>query len=184
MSIISQLNETTTRKEQDEDAYFFVLIGKNLRACRFSCSVISNSLQPNGLQSTRLLCQWNFPGKNTGVGCHFLLQGIFPTQGSNLCLLCLPPCSQILSRISKNHYYLKNTIRARNVSHSHFLKKRKHNTLFFKYFWKDVRKLETVETFRDQGGILENEMEGRYFTLYLLYLSGFCNMSPYHLFLN
>ena len=35
----------------------------------------------------RLLCQWNFPGKNTGVGCHFLLQGIFPTQGSNPHLL-------------------------------------------------------------------------------------------------
>ena len=31
----------------------------------------------------RLLCPWNFPGKNTGVGCHALLQGIFPTQGSN-----------------------------------------------------------------------------------------------------
>ena len=30
---------------------------------------------------------WGFPGKNTGVGCHFLLQGIFPTQGSNLHLL-------------------------------------------------------------------------------------------------
>ena len=29
------------------------------------------------------------PGKNTGVGCHFLLQGVFLTQGSNLCLLCL-----------------------------------------------------------------------------------------------
>ena len=29
------------------------------------------------------------PGKNTGVGCHALLQGIFPTQGSNLCLSCL-----------------------------------------------------------------------------------------------
>ena len=36
---------------------------------------------------TRLLCSWDFPGKDTGVGCHFLLQGIFPTQGSNLCLL-------------------------------------------------------------------------------------------------
>ena len=32
-------------------------------------------------------CPWDFPGKNTGVGCHFLLQGIFPTQGLNLCLL-------------------------------------------------------------------------------------------------
>ena len=37
----------------------------------------------------RLLCPWNFPDKNTGVGCHFLLQGIFPTQGSKLCLLSL-----------------------------------------------------------------------------------------------
>ena len=32
---------------------------------------------------TRLLCLWDFPGKNTGVGCHFLLQGIFPAQGLN-----------------------------------------------------------------------------------------------------
>ena len=35
----------------------------------------------------RFLCPWDFPGKSTGVGCHFLLQGIFPTQGSNLGLL-------------------------------------------------------------------------------------------------
>ena len=34
-------------------------------------------------QPTRLLCPWDSPGKNTGVGCHFLLQGIVPTQGSN-----------------------------------------------------------------------------------------------------
>ena len=39
--------------------------------------------------SIRLLCPWNSPGKNTGVGCHALLQGIFPTQGSNPYLLCL-----------------------------------------------------------------------------------------------
>ena len=32
---------------------------------------------------TKLLHPWDFPGKSTGVGCHFLLQGIFPTQGSN-----------------------------------------------------------------------------------------------------
>ena len=35
------------------------------------------------------LSPWNFPGKSTGVGCHFLLQGIFPTQGSNL-VSCIP----------------------------------------------------------------------------------------------
>ena len=37
------------------------------------------TLGPHGLEPTRLLCPWNFPSKNTGVGCHFLLQGIFPT---------------------------------------------------------------------------------------------------------
>ena len=37
--------------------------------------------------SARLLCSWHFPGKNIGVGCHFLLQGIFLTQGSNPGLL-------------------------------------------------------------------------------------------------
>ena len=37
----------------------------------------------------QVLCARNFPGKNTGVGCHFLLQGIFPAQGSNPCLLHL-----------------------------------------------------------------------------------------------
>ena len=40
------------------------------------------TLQPYGLQPTRLFCPWDFSGKNTGVGCHFLLQGSFPTQGS------------------------------------------------------------------------------------------------------
>ena len=42
-----------------------------------------------GFYSTRHFCQWDFPGKNTRVGCHFLLQWIFLTQGSNLHLLCL-----------------------------------------------------------------------------------------------
>ena len=44
---------------------------------------MSNSLRPYGLEPTRLLCPSDSPGKNTGVGCHALLQGIFPTQGSN-----------------------------------------------------------------------------------------------------
>ena len=43
-------------------------------------------LQPHGLQSAKLLCPWDSPGKNTWVSCHFLLQGIFPTWGSNPCL--------------------------------------------------------------------------------------------------
>ena len=40
---------------------------------------------------------WDSPGKNTGVGCHALLQGIFPTQGLNP---GLPPCSQTLQPLS------------------------------------------------------------------------------------
>ena len=39
---------------------------------KWSCSVVSNSERPHGLQSTRLLCPWDFPGKSTGVGCHCL----------------------------------------------------------------------------------------------------------------
>ena len=55
--------------------------------CAFS--VMSNSLRLYGLQPTRLLCPWDSPGKNTGVGYHALLQGIFPTQGLSPCLLRL-----------------------------------------------------------------------------------------------
>ena len=63
----------------------------------FNRSVVSDSLQPHGLQPSRLLCPWNSPGKNPGVGCHSLLQGIFLTQGSNLGLL---HCQQILYHLS------------------------------------------------------------------------------------
>ena len=51
-------------------------------------SVLSDSLLPYGLQCAKLLSSWNFPGKNIGAGCHFLLQRIFPNQGSNPGLLC------------------------------------------------------------------------------------------------
>ena len=64
---------------------------------RVSRSVVSDSLWPHGLQPSRLLSPWNSPGKNTGVGCHSLLQGIFPTQGWNLVLL---HCRQILYHLS------------------------------------------------------------------------------------
>ena len=51
-----------------------------------SCSVVSDSWRPHGLQPTRLLCPWDSPGKNTGVGCHVLLQG---------CIYLLPIYSQV-----------------------------------------------------------------------------------------
>ena len=52
-----------------------------------SHSVVSDSLQHHEPWPAKFLCPWDFPGKNTGVGCHFLLQGIFPIQRSNSSLL-------------------------------------------------------------------------------------------------
>ena len=52
--------------------------------CVCACSVMSNSLQSHGLQPTRLLCPWYFPGKNTGVGCHLHLQGNLPAAAKSL----------------------------------------------------------------------------------------------------
>ena len=51
--------------------------------------IMPNFLLPHELQPTRLLCPWDFPDKNTRVGCHGLPQGIFLTQGSNPCFLRL-----------------------------------------------------------------------------------------------
>ena len=62
-----------------------------------SCSVMSNFLWPNGLYLARLLCPWNSPGQNTRVGSYFLLQGIFPNQGSYPGLL---HCRWILYHLS------------------------------------------------------------------------------------
>ena len=65
-----------------------------------SHSVVSKSLRPHGLWPTRLLCPWDSPGTNTGVGCHALLQGFFPTQWSNLRLLHLLNCRWVLYLLS------------------------------------------------------------------------------------
>ena len=56
-----------------------------------------DSLPPPRLYPTRLLCPWDSQGKNTGVGSHALLQGLFPTQGSKP---DLPHCRQILYHLS------------------------------------------------------------------------------------
>ena len=71
-----------------------------------SHSVTSDSFWPHELQPTRLLCPWNYPGKNTGVGCHSLLQGIFRTQGLNSSLL------------HKGRFFI---LRATREAHSRFL---------------------------------------------------------------
>ena len=57
----------------------------------------SDSLRPHGLWATRLLCPWDSLGKNTGVGYHFLLQGIFPSEGLNQGLL---HCRRMLYHLS------------------------------------------------------------------------------------
>ena len=50
---------------------------------------MSDSLPLGGTAPLKLLCPWDSPGKNTGVGCHAILQGIFPTHASNPRLLIL-----------------------------------------------------------------------------------------------
>ena len=65
---------------------FLQLLSRTVKSVRFHflvfCrSVVSNSLRLYGLQPTRLLCPWNFLGKNSGSGCHFVLQGILPNPG-------------------------------------------------------------------------------------------------------
>ena len=69
--------------------FFFNKAGnaKHLRGCSVA-SAVSDFVQLHRLQPTRLVCPWDSPGKNAGVGCPALLQGIFPTQGLNwsLCI--------------------------------------------------------------------------------------------------
>ena len=77
--------------------------GSVLRACMLTC-FSRVRLRPHGLQPSRPLCPWDSPGKNAGVGCHFLLQGIFPTQGSNPRLLHWQADSLPLSHLGSFKY--------------------------------------------------------------------------------
>ena len=62
-----------------------ILLGMCMHAKSLQlCLTLCDTMEP-----PRLLCPWDSPGKNTGVGCHALLQGIFLTQGLNQHLLCL-----------------------------------------------------------------------------------------------
>ena len=75
---------------------------------------------PHGLQPSRLLCPWNSPSKNTGVSSHSLLEGIFPTQGSNLGFL---HCRQSLYLLSRQGSPINTTLPLQ-LSHLFFLRKR------------------------------------------------------------
>ena len=83
--------------ENCNNPYKWVKLPKRAWQTTTRCESVSHLIGSNasrlyGLQPTRLLCPWDFAGKNTGVGSHSLLQGIFLTQGSNL---DLPHCRQI-----------------------------------------------------------------------------------------
>ena len=80
---------------------------------------MSTSLWPHGLHPSRLPYPWGSPSKNTGVGSHSLLQGIFPTHGSNP---GLPHCRQILYQLSHrgSPTSSKETIFERNTSKTFF----------------------------------------------------------------
>ena len=75
--------DSTCRKTEQLPPPFIWCFKGESESWKFSCSVKSDSLQPHRQKPTRLLCPWDFPGKNTGVDCHFLLQMIFTTQGLN-----------------------------------------------------------------------------------------------------
>ena len=72
-------------------SHLYMTTGKTMLN-RFSCVRLFAILW-----TAILLCPWDSPGKNTGMGCHFLLQGIFPTQGLNLHLLPRLHCSWIFT---------------------------------------------------------------------------------------
>ena len=79
-SLILSILATRAERERQWVGYLISITQQN--ACALSRLVMSNSLQLHGKHSP-----WDSPGKNTGIGCHFLPQGIFLTQGSNPNLL-------------------------------------------------------------------------------------------------
>ena len=81
----------------------------------FSHQVMSNSFATSWVVAHQAPCPWDFPGKNAGLGCHFLLQSIFPTQRLNPCLLwllhwqvdsLLPPGKHYMMVVSLNIWQL------------------------------------------------------------------------------
>ena len=79
---------------------------------------MSDSFPPHGLYPTRHLCQWDFSGKNTKVGCHFLLQGIFQTQGQTCvsCISCI--ASRLFITESQGENFLSKKMKVIKMQHS------------------------------------------------------------------
>ena len=72
--------------------------GPQSKSFSVSHSVVCDSSGSHGWQPARILCPWDFPGKNTGMSVHALFKGIFLIQGLNL---GLPHCRQILYHLSQ-----------------------------------------------------------------------------------
>ena len=89
-------------EEKGWEEGYITTLGFTYTQCCCCCLVAKSRLtllRPHGLKPARLLCPWNFPGKNSGVDSHFLLQWIFLTQGLNPYLLSkrhLLHCRRIL----------------------------------------------------------------------------------------
>ena len=109
---------------------------------------MSNSLRPYGLESTRLLCLWDFPGKNTGMGCHFILQGIFLTQGWIPVLL---HCRQFLYRLSHQRSPWPSGHEKFHIQSKVSNKKQRYSPCFSKNIKPEKRKSSNVDfgTFTD-----------------------------------
>ena len=75
-----QFNSISCKLIQQTQYLLRLVICKPYSAMQW-CLVVSGSLWPHGLYPARLFCPWNFPGKNTEMGCHFLIQGNFPIPG-------------------------------------------------------------------------------------------------------
>ena len=102
-----------------------------------SCLTLCDPME----ESTKLLCPWNAPGKNTGVSCHSLLQRIFLTQGSNPGLL---HCRQTIYHLSKLDICVslrirKNMYIGRGIEMQHLIQMVKFSThVFFFFFQVDL----------------------------------------------
>ena len=98
----------STKPGLQKTSHFIAAAGWERRNLQPSLQGCSYRLE----MSARLLCPWDFSGKNTGVGSHFLLQGTFLTQGCNP---GLPYCGQILYHLS--HQGISHQLHALHVVH-------------------------------------------------------------------
>ena len=89
--ITACLLNTTTRQDAPRSRHIPIRRSKPCCCCCYVASVVSDSVRPHRRQPTRLLCPWDSPGKNTGVGCHFLLQCMKVKSESEVAQSCPTP---------------------------------------------------------------------------------------------